>query len=241
MATYSKIAQGLRESGVTGTTNDIVSNWLKGKALVGTTPDMLFTYLRSTGLVGTLSDMLSTYVFSAVTPVTDGMTLTASWTDFSTGYNDLVNAVTASVRVDVTINTSTDSGVLMESGGTGSGLVLYVYAGVLYFQCGNGGAFGTTADTAEVSYTLPAGEFDYVIEWSADVSNAVLYVNGVNVDSQLYSNSELGGADLGKSGGIRNSCAVNRGGWAGSSQGVYTNTNAITKCDIFLNQVTSDV
>jgi hypothetical protein len=67
MATFSKIAKGLRLTGVTGATNDIVSNWLKGLGGSGTTPDMLFAYLRATGLTGSLSDMLSAYVFPAIT------------------------------------------------------------------------------------------------------------------------------------------------------------------------------
>jgi hypothetical protein len=66
MSTFSKIAQGLRLTGVTGATNDMVGNWLKELGLAGATPDMLFTYLRSTGLTGSLSDMLSAYVFSSV-------------------------------------------------------------------------------------------------------------------------------------------------------------------------------
>jgi hypothetical protein len=66
MATYNTIADGLRLSGSTGCTNDLVNSWLKGLSLTGTTPDMLFTYLRSTGLTGSLSDMLSTYVFGQI-------------------------------------------------------------------------------------------------------------------------------------------------------------------------------
>jgi hypothetical protein len=66
MSTFSKIAQGLRLTGATGTTNDIVSNWLKGLGGSGTTPDMLFAHLRSLGLTGSLSDMLSAFVFSSV-------------------------------------------------------------------------------------------------------------------------------------------------------------------------------
>jgi hypothetical protein len=71
MSTFSKIAQGLRLTGVSGATNDMVGNWLKGLGLAGATPDMLFAYLRSTGLTGSLSDMLSAYVFplSAITKV----------------------------------------------------------------------------------------------------------------------------------------------------------------------------
>jgi hypothetical protein len=66
MESLSTIAQGLRLIGVTGATNDIVSNWLKGLGRSGTTPDMLFAYLRSTGLKGSLSDMLSAYIFGQI-------------------------------------------------------------------------------------------------------------------------------------------------------------------------------
>ncbi len=174
-----------------------------------------------------------------ITPVTQGMTLTEAWVTRGTGYTALANANDASVRVDATIS-NTDSGILMESGGAGDGLVLYVFAGVLYFQCGNGSAFGTTGDRAETSYVLPVGEADYIIEWSADSSSkAVLYVDGVLVDSETLSNSNLGGADAGTVGRVISQVAVNRGGWVAGGSGDYTNT--ITKCDIFNNQVTPDV
>ena len=173
-----------------------------------------------------------------IEPVTQGMTLTEAWTNRGTAYSTLHNTTSASVRVDATIS-NTDDGILMESGATGFGLILYVYSGVLYFQCGGGSAYGTASNRAEVSYTLPVGEFGYVIEWSADTSNAVLYVNGLVVGSQAFSESKLAGVDGGTLGEVESSVAANRGGWAPEGSGVYTNT--ITKCDIFNNQITSDV
>lgn len=175
---------------------------------------------------------------AAVTPVTNGMALTQAWVTRGTTYSSLISATAASARVDATIS-NTDSGILMETGAIGFGLVFYVYAGVLYFQCGDGAAFGTSASRAEVSYTLPSGEFAYVVEWSADGTNAVLYVNGSLVDSQTYSGSFLAGTDAGTVGEVKSSAAANRGGWATDGSGTYTNT--ITKCDTFNNQVTSDV
>jgi hypothetical protein len=174
-----------------------------------------------------------------ITPVTQGMTLTEAWTVRGDGYDGLSESTVASVRVDAVIS-NTDDGILMEAGATGSGLVLYVYDGVLYFQCGNGSAFGTASNRAETSYTLPVGEFNYIIEWSAtNTNNSVLYVNGVSVDSQSFSNYLLSGSNDGTFGEVENSVAVNRGGWTGDADGVYTNT--ITKCDIFDGQVTADV
>ena len=175
---------------------------------------------------------------AVLSPVTTLMTLTEAWTTSGTGYSTLGSATSASVRVDATIS-NTDDGILMEAGGSGSGAVLYVHSGVLYFQCGRGGVYGTDSDTAEVSYTLPVGEFDYIIEWSADTSNAVLYVNGLLVASQTFSNSVLSGTDDGTLGRVETAVAANRGGWTSDGSGVYTNT--ITKCDVFVNQVTSDV
>lgn len=178
-------------------------------------------------------------VFDPIKPVTQGMTLTTSWVTRGKEYFTLQEASTASARVDVTIS-NTDSGILMETGGSGYGLVLYVYNGVLYFQCGNGSGYGVNSNRAEISYTLPVGQFNYIVEWSADTSsNAVLYVNGVIVGSQTFSNIYLAGTDTGTVGELYGIVAVNRGGWSFTGSGVYTNT--ITKCDIFNNQVTSDV
>jgi len=173
-----------------------------------------------------------------IEPVTQGMTLTEAWTTRGTAYSTLLNATSASVRVDATIS-NTDDGILMEAGANGVGSILYAYSGVLYFQCGDGSAYGTASNRAEVSYALPVGEFGYIIEWSADTSNAVLYVNGLVVGSQAFSEPKLAGADTGTLGEVKNIVAVNRGGWVLNGAGVYTNT--ITKCDIFNNQITSDV
>ena len=190
----------------------------------------------------TIKSMITTVINpfddeSSFLPVTNGMTLTAAWV-YDSYYTTLGSTTSASVRVDATIS-NTDDGILMEAGAAGIGLLLYVYSGVLYFQCGDGGAYGTASNRAEISYTLPVGEFDYVIEWSADTSNAVLYVNGVEVGSQTFSFSVISGNDNGTVGKVASGVSGNRGGWVADGDGVYTNT--ITKCDIFNNQITSDV
>tara|TARA_R110000803_G_scaffold53369_2_gene109557 strand:- start:4030 stop:4584 length:555 start_codon:yes stop_codon:yes gene_type:complete len=184
--------------------------------------------------------MITTVInpFDGLLPVTQNMTLTEAWTTRGTAYTTLGSATSASVRVDATIS-NTDDGILMEAGGDGLGLILYVYSGVLYFQCGDGSAYGTASNRAEVSYTLPVGESDYIIEWSADTSKAVLYVDGLVVGSQAFSDSLMSGGDAGTVGEVESSVAVNRAGWGSDGAGVYTNT--ITKCDIFNNQITSDV
>ena len=173
-----------------------------------------------------------------IVPATSGMTLSESWDTRGQGYGALKATTSASVRVDATIS-DTDNGILMESGATTYGLILYVFNGVLYFQCGDGSAIGTAASRAETTYTLPVGESDYIVEWSADTTNAVLYVNGVVVDSQVFNHTMLGGSDAGTVGRVASAVAVNRGGWTVNGQGDFTNT--ITRCDIYNGQVTSDV
>jgi hypothetical protein len=173
-----------------------------------------------------------------IPPVTQEMTLTEAWTVRGDAYTGLASTTAASIRVDATIR-NTDSGILVESGASGDGLVVYVFSGVLYLQCGDGAAFGTDHDRAEIAYVLPIGEFDYIIETSANTSNAVLYVNGLAVNSQVFSHNVISGSDEGTFGEVESGVAVNRGGWTADGDGVYTNT--ITKCDIFNGQVTSDV
>jgi hypothetical protein len=155
-----------------------------------------------------------------------------------TSYSTLANTVAASVRVDATIS-NTDSGILMESGATGTGSILYVYSGVIYFQCGDGSAFGTAANRAEIAYTLPVGEFPYVVEWSADTSNAALYVNGSIINSQTFSAVDVSGGDAGTIGEVQSFVAVNRGGWTSDGSGGFSGTIAL--CNIFNGQVTPGV
>jgi hypothetical protein len=172
-------------------------------------------------------------------PVTTDMTLTASWAEVDpNGHSALGSATAASIRVDATISDTTE-GILMESGAASNGVVLYVYDGVLYFQCGNGSAFGTSTNRAETSYVLPSGTFDYVVEVSADITNSVMYIDSVLVDSQTFSNGSVCGSDNGRIYGIFNATPVNRGGWIAPGDGEYP--LSITRCDIFINQVTSDV
>ena len=173
-----------------------------------------------------------------INPVTVDMTLTSSWIVRGETYKQLSSKSSGSVRVDATIS-NTDNGILMEAGGDTVGLILYVYAGVLYFQCGRATGYGTSVDRSETSYILPTGEFDYIVEWSANTENSVLYINGLKVDSQNYSYNLLSGSDEGTVGEIKDVTPTNRGGFVGDGNGVYSNT--ITKCDIFVNQVTSDV
>jgi hypothetical protein len=212
-------------NGVTATYNNI-----------GTANTIRNTYTLSADGTQLISDLRTIDI--APQPVTENMTLTDSWTVIGDDYTTLGGATSGSARLEAVIS-NTDSGILMESGGAGFGLIVYVHAGVLYFQCGSGSAFGTSADTAEIAYTLPSGEFNYLVEWSAKTTNAALYINAVKGGSQAFNNSVISGGGIATVGQVNDTVATNRGGWTSNAQGAYTNT--ITKCDIFLNQVTGDL
>jgi hypothetical protein len=206
--------------------NGIYSQIIEG---IASSSNISFEANFSQGFDGSIDNVSIVEIIEVadfIEPVTQGMTLTEAWTTRGTAYSTLQNTTSASVRVDATIS-NTDNGVLMESGGAGKGVVLYVYSGVLYFQCGKGDAYGTASDRAEVSYTLPVAGADYIIEWSADTFNAVLYVNGLVVGSQAFSSTYLAGNDPGTVGEVKADVSVNRGGWTTDGSGVYTNT--ITK------------
>jgi hypothetical protein len=115
MATYNTIANGLRLSGSTGCTNDIVNSWLKGLSLTGTTPDMLFTYLRSTGLTGSLSDMLSTYVFGQI----NFIELEAAVSAYYSLSSDWVAENDFQIELDFATSTTTTFRVALSDSDTG--------------------------------------------------------------------------------------------------------------------------
>jgi hypothetical protein len=176
---------------------------------------------------------------NVVTPATSGLTVDAVWTDRSAAGEslDFSNVTSASAAVYLTLN-STDTGVILEGGGSSIGLALYAFGGVIYFQCGNGPGFLPAADKGVTSWTIPnANDAEYLIEWSANATSgyAELFINGVSVDvSASYSFSKLAGIDYGGLGSVFSSICGNRGGWSGSGDGVFSNT--IVRADIFVDQ-----
>jgi hypothetical protein len=175
----------------------------------------------------------------AIIPATSDLTINAVWTDRSEAGQslDFSNVTSGSAAAYLTLN-STDTGVILEAGGSAIGLALYVFGGVLYFQCGNGPGFLPASDKGVTSWTIPnANDVEYLIEWSANSSTgyAELFINGVSVDvSASYSFNKLAGIDYGGLGSVFSSICGNRGGWSSSGDGVFTNT--IVRADIFVDQ-----
>ena len=156
---------------------------------------------------------------------------------------DLLGGTTetqATFAARITVADTDDDGIVIEIGGTGQGAIIYVYGGVLYAQCGDGNAYGSDSDTAEISYTLP-GTGTYDIMFSADNTNAVLKVDGATIGSDAYSESYVHGGNSGAVGSVGSTLSpVNRGGWTSSGQGAFS-TNTIDMALYWPGQVTADV
>jgi hypothetical protein len=169
---------------------------------------------------------------------TDGMTLDATWTSSNTAYQDLYSATSASAKVTCNFDKD-DTGILMESGGTGDGLILYIYNETLYFQCGDGASSGGDSNTGEVSYTITdTSARDFIIEWSADTSGCALYVDGTLSGTDAFSNDLLAGDNHGTiEKGSGSAVAANRGSFTHSDS--FSGT--VTSAQIFVGEVTSDV
>jgi len=165
---------------------------------------------------------------------TAGMTLDATWSTIGTNYAHLDNATSASAKVYCNFDKD-DTGIIMEAGGAVHGLILYIHNETLYFQCGESATAGGDSDTGEVSYTVTnTTAQDFIIEWSADTSGCALYVDKTLIGTDVFSNSVLSGTNDGTIGQVESAVAVNRG-----SSGSFTGT--VTKAEIFLGEVTSDV
>lgn len=173
-----------------------------------------------------------------VVPVTAGMTGGIVWSERGAHYIDLANVVRASLRLTAGFGPS-DQGVLMEAGATGKGVILYVHAGRLYVQAGEGTATGTSRGRAEVSWPIPAPG-SYVIEWSADsTSSLVLYVDGQQVGRQEFSADIVSGSNVGTIGAVAMAAPINRGGWTTDGAGFFTGD--LSDVTVFPHQKTSDV
>lgn len=232
----------------TGGVNTLLFRWLGTQGQTGSMSSRLMGYLTSLGYTtGSLNDRWAASLnaqdfFSGsapIVPVTTGMSLTETWTSRSTDYSGLASVASGSAAIECTIQAS-DTGLLMEAGGTGSGLIVYVHSGVLYAQFGVGTSAGPGANTAEVSWTI-TGSGSRLIEWSANGTNAVLYVDGVLIASDAFSNATIAGGNVGGLGNVRgDNVAANRAGIATTTgSGNYSGT--LTEARIYAGQVTGDV
>lgn len=168
---------------------------------------------------------------------TAGMTLDHTYSTIGSQYTGLDSATVASAKVTCNFDKS-DTGIIMEHGGTGTGLMLYIYNETLYFQCGEGATAGSDSDTGEVSYVLTNSTAqDFIIEWSANTSGCALYVDKVYVGRDSFSASSICGGNDGTIGTGYSAVCVNRGSYPASN----TFTGTVTSAEIFLGEVTYHV
>lgn len=156
--------------------------------------------------------------------------------------NPLVSSSTATIQV-IGSFTNASEGILYEAGGVGDGLILYVYGGLIYGQCGVGsGSFGQDS-TFECSYSIPNGVTvnEIVFTANCDSNQSNLYVNGYNNPSIATSTNvgamsnvstsalivaETNDAGWGKS---YEGLCMNRAGWGNSSGNGVLNNALFTK------------
>lgn len=165
---------------------------------------------------------------------TAGMTLDDTYSTIGNQYTSLDNATAASAKVTCNFDKS-DTGIIMEHGGTGYGLMLYIYNETLYFQCGEGATAGSDSDTGEVSYALTNSTAqDFTIEWSADASSScTLYVNKVYAGRDSFSADYLSGSNDGTIGTGYSAVCANRGSYPVSN----TFSGTVTSAEIFIGEV----
>jgi hypothetical protein len=178
-------------------------------------------------------------VYGAVDPL-------AGWSapDFTqakdTTFQVLTNAAAATMRTSVYLDPDV-GGIIMESGGEVSGIILYMHSGVLYFKCGRGGSIVGGSDTAEASITISTAD-TYSVIWSASGGTnkkAALYLNGDVTLSNTFTSNTLTGGDagaIGRQGG--GDVAANRGGF---NEETLLYSGAIGGCEFWVGDVTSDV
>lgn len=171
---------------------------------------------------------------SAPTYATDGMTASATWDVVGERYEDLTASRVASARITGS-RASGEAGILLESGGGVTGILLYVYDDTLHFRCGAGDG---SSDTGFLAAPAPTG--DFVVEWSASATTGklALYINGALVDQSTFTLHKLDGGNPGTIGVAYQSLVSNLGGW-GYDEGEFEGT--VTEAIIYLDQITAEV
>ena len=231
--------------GVWSNASSVAGQWYAGGAAIpgetGTTLTLVgLTYAgddifyRETALPGgATADSASIRNYTPITAATDGMSSAGTFppgAGIPGGQNSL------SFSMDVTLSGSED-GVLFEDGGASDqGVILYETGGVLYFQAGDGTAFGSAADRGEIVWPVMPGSMS--IEGSAARNSGIaMYINGHLVGSDQFT-GPLMGSENGRVGGINISAAVNRGGFSvnGMSEG-HAEAGSLR---VFLGQTTGD-
>ena len=143
------------------------------------------------------------------------------------------------IKVNTVIDPSS-TGIIVESGGSSTGLVLYAHKGFIKFKYTND-AFSHTS-TMQATIPTNRGWVDRIIEVS--ISNgegkAELYLDGVSKDTVnvLTGGQLLAGGNVGGIAEVHGGVAPNDGGWTTDGEGVFSDT--INSVDLYYDQVIFD-
>jgi hypothetical protein len=121
---------------------------------------------------------------------------------------------------------SSETGFLYQAGGTGRGLVLYVWDGKIYAQAGDG---STSGGDIEISYTIPA---------SITTSDVTMIVYSVNITTGSSANLYVNGQLVATASGTTNvDVSGNSEGGSGTSYGATPVTRVTSGSETYTGTI----
>ena len=137
----------------------------------------------------------------------------------------LEGATQATIRTAVLLDSS-ETGFLYQAGGTGRGLVLYVWDGKIYAQAGDG---STSGGDIEISYTIPA---------SITTSDVTMIVYSVNITTGSSANLYVNGQLVATASGTTNvDVSGNSEGGSGTSYGATPVTRVTSGSETYTGTI----
>lgn len=171
------------------------------------------------------------------------MSLTTVWTNPATDHMELSQAP-GNISFTLTFThhfQPGESGIIVEAGGSGTGMIIYRLGSELIAQCGDGSTAGSDANTAECRWTVgTGGPVEIVFSGSAPAGKAVLYVDNILVDQDTFNAANISGGNQGGVGRVHGgSIAGNFAGITNADSGTFS--GVVPDVYIYADQVTSEV
>lgn len=171
------------------------------------------------------------------------MTLTAVWNDPASDHMDLSEAP-GSVSFTLSFMHQFqpgESGIIVEAGGSGMGMIIYRVGSDLIAQCGDGATAGSDADTAECRWAVQTGgPVEIVFSADASTGKAALYVDNVLVAQDTFNAANTSGGNLGGVGRVHGgNIAANFAGIGSNDTGAFS--SPVPTVRIYAGQPTTEV
>lgn len=177
---------------------------------------------------------ISNFFEATFTAATAALTATGVWDDPNSTSTEFTGVDRLSFSSVIDFGTG-DEGIIFESGGTGTGFILYQTGGMLYLQAGTGNGTGPSNSRGEASWAVTEGSHTIEGGMNAD-GGLALYVNGEMVGQSSFNSSNLSGPNPGSVGGGTSSVAINRGNFTATSPG----HPGVTQVTFFEDQTNGD-